>query len=88
MVESLQLVLWVKTDCSACDQATELMASLSAAMLFDWSTREGEYRDAVPVVATTDGRVLAEAPIVASELVDAILAVTARDSPDSRDCPD
>ena len=85
MAESLQLVLWVKTDCSACDRATELMASLSAAMLFDWSTREGEYGDAVPVVATTDGRVLAEAPIVASDLVDAILAATAPGRPD---CPD
>lgn len=85
MADPLELVLWVKSDCSACDQAKELMASLSAAMLFDWSTREGEYGDAVPVVATTDGQVLAEAPISAGDLVDAILAATAPGRPD---CPD
>ena len=84
MAESLQLVLWVKTDCSACDHAKELMASLAAAMLFEWSTQEGEYGDSVPVVATTDGQVLAEAPIAAGELVDAILAVN---RPEHPDCP-
>ena len=77
----LELVLWVKVDCDACERARELMASLSAAMLFDWSTDEGEYADAVPVVATADGEVLARAPIVAGDLVDAILAVSARDRP-------
>ena len=79
MAESVELVLWVKPECSACERASELMTSLSAAMMFDWESREGEYGDAVPVVATSDGQVLAEAPIVAGELVDAILAVTARD---------
>lgn len=82
MAESLQLVLWIKTDCSACERARELMASLSAAMRFEWSTQKGEYGDSVPVVATTDGQVLAEAPIVAGELVDAILALTAPNCPD------
>ena len=85
MAEPLELVLWVKTDCGACDRAKELMASLAAAMQFDWSTDEGEYGDAVPVVATSDGHVLAEAPIVASELVDAILAAS---GPDRSDRPD
>ena len=79
MAEPLELILWVKVDCGACERARELMASLSAAMLFEWSTREGEYGDSVPVVATADGQVLAEAPIVAGELVDAILALTAPD---------
>ena len=79
MAEPLELVLWVKVDCGACERAKELMASLSAAMLFEWSTREGEHGDSVPVVATVDGQVLAEAPIVAGELVDAILALTAPD---------
>lgn len=74
-----ELVLWVKSDCEACERAKELMASLSAAMLFDWSTQEGEFGDSVPVVATSDGHVLAEAPIVAGELVDAIVNATARD---------
>ena len=74
-----ELILWVKADCSSCERARELMASLSAAMLFDWSISEGKYSDSVPVVATVDGRVLAEAPIVASDLVDAILALTAPD---------
>ena len=79
MAEPLELILWVKVDCGACERAKELMASLSAAMLFEWSIQEGEYGDSVPVVATADGRVLAEAPIVAGELVDAILALTAPD---------
>ena len=79
MAEPLELVLWVKTDCGACERAKELMASLSAAMLFEWSIQEGDYGDSVPVVATADGQVLAEAPIVAGELVDAILALTAPD---------
>ncbi len=74
MVE-LDLVLWVKADCSACERAHELMSSLSAAMLFQWESRQGEYADAVPVVATTDGRVLAKAPIVVGDLVEAILAL-------------
>ena len=73
MADALELVLWIKTDCQACEQAKELMASLSAAMLFDWSVQEGEYGDAVPVVATTDGRVLCEAPMSPRELVDAIV---------------
>ena len=77
-----ELILWVKPDCGACERAEELMASLSAAMLFDWSTQEGDFGDSVPVVATADGRVLAEEPIVAGELVDAILAVSAPDRPD------
>ena len=80
----LELILWVKADCAACERATELMSSLSAAMLFDWSTQEGEYADSVPVVATANGRVLAQAPIVAGELVDAILALSAPGHPD---CP-
>ena len=75
MADALELVLWVKADCSACDRAQELMASLSAAMQFEWSTQEGQYGDAVPVVATNDGQVLAEAPIKAGALVDAILAI-------------
>lgn len=79
MAETLELVLWVNSECGACDRAQELMASLAAAMQFDWSTQEGEYGDAVPVVATADGRVLAEAPIVASDLVDAILTASAPD---------
>ena len=79
MANAHELVLWVKADCSACDGAKELMASLSAAMLFDWSVREGEYGDAVPVVATSDGRVLAEAPILPGALVDAILALNPPD---------
>ena len=78
----LELVLWVKADCELCARARELMTSLSAAMLFDWSAREGEYGDAVPVVSTADGRVLAEAPIDTGELVDAILALTASDHRD------
>ena len=79
MAETPELVLWVKSECSACERAWELMASLSAAMQFEWSTDVGEYGDAVPVVATADGQVLAEAPIVASELVDAILALNPPD---------
>ena len=79
----LELILWVKADCAACERAVELMSSLSAAMLFDWSTRAGEYADSVPVVATARGDVLAQAPIVAGELVDAILALSAPDRPDS-----
>ena len=75
MAEVLELVLWVKSDCGSCEQAHELMASLSTAMLFDWESREGEYGDLVPVVATSDGHVLAEAPIDVGELVDAILAL-------------
>ena len=76
MADAPELVLWVKSECSACETAQELMASLSAAMRFDWSVQEGEYGDAVPVVATADGQVLAEAPIVPGALVDAILALT------------
>ncbi len=82
MADSLELVLWVKADCGACEQARELMASLAAAMQFDWSVQEGEYGDSVPVVATRDGQLLAEAPIAAGELVDAILVATAADRPD------
>ncbi|MDE2745615.1 MAG: hypothetical protein OXI41_06460 [Chloroflexota bacterium] len=82
MAETLELVLWVKSDCGSCDRAQELMASLAAAMQFDWSANEGEYGDAVPVVATVDGQILAEAPIVASDLVDAILAASAPNAPD------
>jgi len=79
VAEPLELVLWVNTDCQACERARELMFSLSAAMLFDWSIQQGEHEDSVPVVATTDGQVLAAAPIVAGDLVDAILALSARD---------
>ncbi|MCY3568937.1 MAG: hypothetical protein OXH38_09945 [Chloroflexi bacterium] len=79
MAETPELVLWVKSECLACERARELMASLSAAMQFKWSTDEGKYGDSVPVVATADGRVLAEAPIAASELVDAILALNPPD---------
>lgn len=79
MADGLELILWVKSDCDACERAKELMASLAAAMLFEWSEQEGEFGDAVPVVATADGRVLAEAPIRPGDLVDAILAATARD---------
>ena len=76
MADGLELVLWVKPDCDACERAKELMASLSAAMLFEWSEREGEFGDSAPVVTTSDGHVLAEAPIRPGELVDAILAAT------------
>ena len=76
---ALELILWVKPDCDACERAKELMASLSAAMLFDWSTQEGEHGDAVPVVTTSQGDLLAEAPIVVGDLVDAILALNAPD---------
>lgn len=79
MADGVELILWVRSDCDACERARELMASLSAAMLFEWSEREGEFGDAVPVVATADGLVLAEAPIRPGDLVDAILAATARD---------
>lgn len=79
MADGLELILWVKSDCDACERAKELMASLSAAMMFDWSTQEGEFEGAVPVVATSDGRVLAEAPIKTGELVDAILVASAPD---------
>ncbi len=79
MADGVELILWVRSDCDACERARELMASLSVAMLFEWSEQEGEFGDAVPVVATADGRVLAEAPIRAGDLVDAILAATARD---------
>jgi len=82
VAKTLELVLWVKSECGACDRAQELMASLAAAMQFEWSTNEGEHADAVPVVATVDGHVLAEAPIVASDLVDAILAASAPNAPD------
>ena len=82
MADAPELVLWVKSECSACETARELMASLSAAMRFDWSAREGEYGDSVPVVATADGRVLAQAPIVAGALVDAILALSPPAQPD------
>ena len=81
-VSGLTLVLWVKSDCNACARAEELLASLAAAMSFEWSLREGEYSDAVPVVATEGGQVLAEAPIVVGELVDAILALTNPAPPD------
>ena len=80
-MSTVELVLWVKRDCAACAAATELMSSLSATMMFDWTVREGEYGDCVPVVATSDGRVLAEAPFGAAELVDAILAPGAPQSP-------
>ena len=79
MAETPELVLWVKSECSACERARELMVSLSAAMQFEWSTDEGEYGDSVPVVATADGRVLVEAPIAAGELVDAILGLNPPD---------
>ena len=72
----LQLVLWVAPDCGLCGEAQELIASLSAAMGFDWSEQTGEFGDSVPVVATADGRVLAEAPIVPSQLADSIRAIT------------
>ena len=79
MADGPELILWVKSDCDSCERARELLASLSAAMLFQWSEQEGEFGDAVPVVATVDGRVLAEAPIRPGDLVDAILSATARD---------
>jgi len=79
VADGVELILWVRSDCDACERARDLMASLSVAMLFEWSEQEGEFGDAVPVVATADGRVLAEAPIRAGDLVDAILAATARD---------
>ena len=82
MADRLELVLWVKSECDACERAQELLASLSAAMRFEWSTQEGEFGDSVPVVATTDGQILAEAPIRPGDLVDAILAATAPDRPD------
>ena len=84
MADGLELILWVKSDCDACEGARELMASLSAAMLFEWSEREGEFGDSLPVVTTADGQVLAEAPIAAGPLVNAILAATAPDGPN---CP-
>ena len=76
---ALQLTLWVKSACDACEAAEALMASLSAAMGFDWSTREGEFGDSVPLVTTSEGKILAEAPLVASELADAIRAITIPD---------
>ena len=75
-MDRLQLVLWVAPDCGLCGQARELMSSLAAAMSFDWSDQTGEFGDSVPVVATADGRVLAEAPIVPSQLADSIRAIT------------
>ena len=82
MADGLELILWVKADCDACERAKELMASLAAAMRFEWSTQDGAFEDSAPVVATTDGHVLATAPIRSGELVDAILAATARAGPD------
>lgn len=67
-MSKLELVLWVKADCRLCLEAEELMALLSAALGFDWHTQEGEHADCVPVVATTNGEVLAEAPIAPAAL--------------------
>ena len=63
-----ELVLWVKADCRLCREAEELMASLSAALGFGWRIRHGEYGDRVPVITTTNGDLLAEAPIAPAEL--------------------
>ena len=65
---ALNLILWVKPECGVCHQAEDLMASLSAALGFDWQVREGEYADQVPVITTANGEVLAEAPIVPATL--------------------
>lgn len=84
MDSELELVLWVKPDCQACQTARELMASLSAAMRFEWSERDASeapdmiYADIVPVVTTETGEVLAHAPLIARDLVDAILAQASR----------
>ncbi len=75
-MSAVQLVLWVKQDCGVCHEAEDLMASLSAALGFDWRVREGEYGDRVPVVTTASGEVLAEGPIIPGELARRIRALT------------
>ena len=77
-----ELILWVKPDCGACDRAKELVASLSAAMQFDCEVRrivdaDSELVPLVPFVTDAEGHILAQAPLEARELVDAILAHTA-----------
>lgn len=83
MADPLQLVLWTTTGCGACVQARETMASLSAALRVEWIERDASeapemiFGDIVPVVTAEDGEVLAHAPLVARELVDAIIQHTA-----------
>ena len=83
MASSLQLILWTRADCAACGPARETMASLSVALRFEWSERDASeapemiFGDIVPVVTAEDGEVLAHAPLVARELVDAIIQHTA-----------
>ena len=43
MADGPELILWVRSDCDSCERARELLASLSAAMLFQWSEQEGEF---------------------------------------------
>ena len=64
----LKLVLWIKQDCGVCSEAEALMMSLSAALEFDWRVQQGEHENRVPLVATVDGEVLAEAPIAPAAL--------------------
>lgn len=64
----LELVLWVKQNCEVCREAEALMASLSAALGFDWRVQQGAHENRVPLVATADGEVLAEAPIAPAAL--------------------
>ena len=79
MADPLQLVLWTTAECGACEQARETMASLSTALRVEWSERDASeapemiFADIVPVVTTADGEVLGHAPLVARELVDAII---------------
>ena len=80
----VDLVLWIKQECGACREAEEMMASLSAALDFDWHVREGAYAEQVPVVATAGGAVLAEAPIAPAALARAIRDAQAASSPDRR----
>ena len=79
----LPLILWTRADCAACVEAAELMASLSAALGFEWETREAAsdfvYRDALPVVTTAEGFLLAEAPLAAAALARAVRALSAPD---------
>lgn len=75
----IQLVLWVKQNCELCREAEDLMASLSAALGFDWQVREGEYADQVPVITTANGEVLAEAPIAPAALARRIRGLSQSD---------
>ncbi len=81
MAERLRLVLRVSPACDACEDARELLASLAAAMRFEWSVAEADAGELTPVVATAAGTVLAEAPLDAGALADAIRAAMPPDEP-------